>query len=310
MSSIVLPDHDGQENNYKNVLNGLVQRLSGHSMSKTDITYETVKHGAQFQSTAVLVCLEGQQSAGELCETEKAAEASAAQQSVIGLEAELEALGYSISDRTLEIPEAVKQGAIQAGMISAMTSEKDIQAAMTDSAIKGMMNAMLSQVLGRKLEKGEVEYEYTSVDGGLHTASLKLKMLKGKLGSQQWTGTPSVFKRDAQLTCVMTAMESILQDATCSKKINLEGAVNIRTSSEKKKAEKEAKQKKRQEAMENGEYGPSPKGKGKGKGGKGGGKWGGKGGGGGMVMCGPEEIRMLAMLRMAAAGMDGNAPYW
>jgi len=297
-----LPDHDGQENNYKNVLNALCQRLTGQSMSKTDVTYETVKHGAQFQSTATLACLEGQQSAGELADTDKAAEQSAAYQAVIGLEAELEALGYSLQERTLEIPEAVREGAIQAGMFSAISAGKDIQDAMTDSAIKGMMNAILAQVLERKCEAGEVAYEFSGVSGGLHVATLKLKMLEGELGRRQWTGTASPFKRDAQLDCCLKAMESILTDTTCAEKINLEGAVNIRTSSEKKQKEKEAKRQKRQEAMENGELPPS-KGKGKGKGGKGGGKMGKPTpDGGGMVMCGPEEIKMLAMMRMMMGG--------
>jgi len=304
MSSIVMPDHDGQEGNYKNVLNALCQRLTGHSMSKTDITYETVRHGAQFQSTAILTCLEAQQSAGELCDTDKAAEQSAAYQGVIGLEAELEALGYSLQERTLEIPAAVRQAAIQAGIFSAISAAQDIQDAMTDSSIKGMMNAILAQVLERKCEGGEVAYEFSGVTGGLHVATLKLQMLEGELGRCTWTGTASPFKRDAQLDCALKAMESILTDPTYAEKINLEGAVNIRSSSEKKQKEKEAKRNKKQEAMESGEYVPSPKGKGKGKGGKGCGKMGGgkMPGGGGMVMCGPEEIKMLAMMRMMMMG--------
>lgn len=307
MASITMPDHDGQQNNYKNVLNGLCQRLSGQSMSKTDITYETVKHGTQFQSTAILSCLEGQQSAGELADTDKAAEQSAAYQAVIGLEAELEALGYSLQERNLEIPEPVKQAAIQAGAFSAMTSAQDIREAMSDSAIKGMMNAILAEILGRKCEAGEVKYEFSGVSGGLHVATLKLKMLSGELGRRQWTGTASPFKRDAQLDCCLKAMESILTDATYGD-INLEGKVNIRTSSEKKQKEKEGKRQKRQEAIDKGEYVPPAKGKGKGKGSKGGGKM---PGGGGMVMCGPDEIKMLAMMRMMMkGGGKGYGPYW
>jgi len=274
-------------------LNALCQRLTGQSMSKTDITYETVRHGNQFQSTANMVCLDGQQAAGELSATEKAAEQSAAYQGIMGLEQELGALGYGLSERTLEIPASVRQAAITAGVY---TTGQNIQEHMTDSAIKGMMHTILQQILDRKVEAGDFVYEYgAGATAGLHVATLQLPKIEGDLGSQTWQGTASPFKRDAQLDCVLKAMDSILTDPIFSEKIEMEGKVPIKSSSEKKQREKESKRKRQEEAIANGEM-PAPS---KGKKGKGNGKGGGKGG---YVWMGAQDMQMMQMMRMMMMG--------
>lgn len=223
-------DPDGQEGNYKNILNGLCQRITGQSMSKTDILYKTTKDGTSYQCTATLVCLSGQDATGEVLESEKAAEQSAALQAVQVIDDEISAMGYSIADRTLDIPDSVKAAAVRAGICS---SEVEAQDVITDATVKAMLHAILTKILDKKLEKGDLDYTYTQNVAGLHVASLQMKAIKGALGKKKWQGDASPFKRDSQLDCAMKAMDTLLSDKVHGK-VDLAGAVHIKTSAEKK----------------------------------------------------------------------------
>lgn len=241
MAHIVLPDHDGQQNNYKNVLGALLQRITGKSMGKTDITFEVVEYGTEFQCTATLVCLDGQQASGELKPTYKDAEQHAALQAVLALEADLKNMGYSISERAVEIPTSVRQAAVAAGIVG---EHQNVGEALTDAAIKAMLRTVVHKLLDRELEAGDLHYDFERAAApGMYNGTLKLPNLPGVLGLTEWKGSDSPFKRDSQLDCSLKALDAILSDplGAC---LDLAGSVNVRAPGEKKAKEKAAKREK------------------------------------------------------------------
>eukprot|EP00927_Polykrikos_kofoidii_P038872 TRINITY_DN33313_c0_g1_i1.p1 TRINITY_DN33313_c0_g1~~TRINITY_DN33313_c0_g1_i1.p1 ORF type:complete len:504 (-),score=55.54 TRINITY_DN33313_c0_g1_i1:157-1668(-) len=62
----------------KSALVVFLQKYMQRTLTKKDLTYHTIQHGDKFQSTVVLVCLDGSAYTGEHCLTEKAAEHAAA----------------------------------------------------------------------------------------------------------------------------------------------------------------------------------------------------------------------------------------
>lgn len=272
MASLVLPDHDGQQGNYKNALNALLQRITGQSMGKTDITYDVVQHGSAYQCTTTINCLDGQQASGDMKASEKEAEQEAALQAILALEQDLKTMGYSITDRTLDVPPMLMQAVITAGIAS---EGQDISEALTDAAIKAIMHGVITKVVGRKLDKGDITYNFeSSATAGMFHATLTLPSIPGELGTTTWQGADSPFRRDSQLDCALKALDSILTDPV-GVGLDLTGMVNIRTSAEKKAKEKASKREK--QAASSGPLGFGGKG-GKGKGGFGKTKYASKGG--------------------------------
>lgn len=303
MTSLSLPDHDGQENNYKNALNALLQRITGKSMDKGDISYQTIKHGNEYQCTTTMACLDGQQASGEMKPTDKEAEAAAAFQAILALEQDLKAMGYSIDGRVLDVPASVAQAVQTAGIIS---DGEDVSKALTDAHIKALMHGVLTKALDRQLDKGDISYNFEKAAApGMFHATLKLVGLPGELGTTTWQGADSPFRRDSQLDCALKALDAILTDPI-GVGMDLTGMVRVRTNAEKKSKDKAAK--KAKTAASTGPLGlPNMGGKGcKGKG-KGKGKKGGKSGGNGWVWMGPGAPDMdmgMADNQMAMAMMQ------
>lgn len=243
MTHFVLPDHDGQQNNYKNVLGALLQRITGKSMGKTDVTFDVVEYGVEtFQCTTTLVCLDGQQASGELKSNPKDAEQHAALQAIMALDQDLKNMGYSISERALDIPTSVRQAAVAAGIVG---QHQKVGDALTDSAIKAMLRTVVHKVLNRELEAGDLHYDFErAAVPGMHHATLKLPNLPGVLGMTEWRGSDSPFKRDSQLDCSLKALDTILSDPLGALVALAPGEVNVRAPGEKKAKEKAAKREK------------------------------------------------------------------
>jgi len=74
--------------NPKSELATFLQRMMKRTLDKTDITYEVAQVATGFQATVTTGCLEGRQFAGEVCEKQKMAEASAAYHAQIALAGE------------------------------------------------------------------------------------------------------------------------------------------------------------------------------------------------------------------------------
>lgn len=274
MALLALQDHDGQENNYKNALNSLLQRITGKSMEKSDISYQTVQHGKEYQSTVTMACLDGQQASGDVKPTDKEAEAAAAFQAILALEQDLKTMGYSIDARVLDVPASVAQLVQSQGIIG---EGQDVSQALTDAHIKAIMHAVLAKALDRQLDKGDINYKFgRGVAPGMYHATLNVVGLPGKLGTTTWQGADSPFRRDSQVDCALKALDAILKDYGAG--MDLSGMKPVRTAAEKKQKDKAAK--KAKTAASTGPLGLPNMG-GKGGKGKGKGKKGGKSGGGG-----------------------------
>jgi len=76
ISATRAPDH-------KTELTVVLQRLVGRTLTKGDVAYEVAAVDSGFQATVKLVCLAGEEYAGEVCPTEKAAEHAAANQALL-----------------------------------------------------------------------------------------------------------------------------------------------------------------------------------------------------------------------------------
>jgi len=213
-----------------------------------------------FFCNATLSCLKGQEVNGE-GQTDKEAEQNAALAGIAVLEEEIANKGYSCERYTPELPDTVKAAAVQAGLCSSEGEASVDNLPGGEGTVKAMLHAILTKIVGRKLEKGDLEYTYTTDEStGLHTAGLRMKAIGGKLGETEFQGEVSAFKRDSQLACALKAMDTILSDEAHST-IDLKGAVHIKDKAADKRNHRAAK---REKAQESG----TGKGKGKGKKGK------------------------------------------
>jgi len=251
----------GEEENYKNQLNGLCQRITGESMGKTDILYETKRQPAGFQATVTLVCLSGQQAAGEVAQTDKAAEQSAALFALVTLQSQLTSMGQSVDKTVHELSPAMQVAACAVGINS--------QEEMTDLALKAMMHESIKQVLERKLEKGDINYEYAiGSRSGTYVAQLRLPTIPGAIGQTVFTGEESAFRRDSQVECIVKALDALLSDVTFGCRIDLTGKIKIKSMHDKKSAERQARAKRMagssSSGMKGGFKGKAVKGMGKG----------------------------------------------
>jgi len=77
---------------FKTQLAQFLQRTAGRAMKRDDVAYTTEANGELFQSTVKLVCRAGEEYAGELCASTKAAHQSAASFALQDLAAEIAAL--------------------------------------------------------------------------------------------------------------------------------------------------------------------------------------------------------------------------
>lgn len=80
---------DPSQNNPKSELITFVQRYLGRTLEKNDLLYQSNETVGGTQSTVQLTCYQNRQFAGEVCETQKLAEAAAANQALVALTAEL-----------------------------------------------------------------------------------------------------------------------------------------------------------------------------------------------------------------------------
>eukprot|EP00443_Scrippsiella_acuminata_P010953 CAMPEP_0115311664 /NCGR_PEP_ID=MMETSP0270-20121206/75461_1 /TAXON_ID=71861 /ORGANISM="Scrippsiella trochoidea, Strain CCMP3099" /LENGTH=86 /DNA_ID=CAMNT_0002730521 /DNA_START=37 /DNA_END=294 /DNA_ORIENTATION=- len=83
--------------NPKSELINFLQRYCGRTLTKADVLWNKTGSAGSFQCIARLVCLNGQEFAGEPAGTEKEAEQNAARQALEAFAAEISAMPPSTS---------------------------------------------------------------------------------------------------------------------------------------------------------------------------------------------------------------------
>lgn len=226
-----------EEENYKNQLNALCQRITGESMGKTDIVYDTRRQDGGFQATVTLVCLSGQQATGDVCISEKEAERSAALFALVIMQSELNRTGESMEKQLHELSPVLEAAACSAGINSPEE--------LTDFAVKAMMHEAIKQALDRKLDKGDIICEYENGEkSGTFVAHLRLPAVPGDIGSTVFSGRESCFRRDSHIDACVKALEAVLSDPLIGYRIDLTDKIKVKTVAEKKAEEKQIRSRK------------------------------------------------------------------
>jgi len=213
--------------NPKTSLVEFCQRYCGKSMDKNDILYTVTQHDTQYQATVQLNCINGEMFAGDLCASTKEAEQSAAQQALIGCEAEVDALAGG----KRKAPAGASGGGKH---LKGADGEAVDAEGSPDIQVKAKLREACKQILKRDIADGDMVYDVTAVEGG-HRAVLTLPSLPGALGSHVWSGGESPFKRDAMLAAATMALESLLVDPTYGPTIDLSRVPNNEGKNHKKR---------------------------------------------------------------------------
>jgi len=182
----------------KTAVNQFCQRFCKRPLTKQDIVYTTQKFPGGFQSTLKLVCIDGQEFAGELAPTQKDAEKTASQQ-VLTFYAE----------QINTMPKVVAAGKKKKRPASEIAP--DPNAAAAHLTPKSELNSMAMKIMRTGTEKNQVVYETHQVVGGFQ-ATVKLPGLPGEWGQQIWAGEVSSQRKDAEQSAASMALEAIVKD--------------------------------------------------------------------------------------------------
>lgn len=250
---------------------------------KTDITYNTQKHGNSYQSTISLACLGGVAFVGELVATTKLAESAAANQVLKHYAAEIAQLNAMPKEKKSNKRPASAMSGDGTGILQ--PAEKAQKVDEGPIPPKKEVNEICMKIVRRMLQKDEIKYASQAVAGGFQ-ATLRLSCLPGVYGENQFTGTVCSNKKEAELSVATIAVQTLKADTEFAEIIN-----------------------KPKEKKEKGKGKGKTKGKGKGKGdGEQGGGGGGEGGWdmgfGGMDM--DPMMSMMSMMMGFGGGWGGG----
>lgn len=284
--SAQVPAQSAQQSDPKTQVNQFCQKKTGRTIGKTDITYNTVKHGNVFQSTITLGCLGGVAFVGELVGTAKDAEKMAAAQVVKHYAAEIAQLNAEPKTKNKR-PAAALGGT---GILQPGPPEKSqkVDADQTPSGPqppKKEIHEICMKIAKRQLSKTDLVYNTGAVAGGFQS-TLQLSCLPGVYGQNLFTGTVCPNKKEAEISVATIAVSTLRADAEMAEIIDKPKEVKTKG---KGKGKSKGKSKDKGEGGEKG-------------GGKGGGTWDGPSFdfGGGM------DPMMAMMTMMLAGGFDAG----
>lgn len=190
----------------KTRLNQFCQRYCLRPVTRKDILYSTTKFGnKQYQSIVRLNCMEGQEYAGELSETPKEAEKSAAQQA-------LKAFAGVIS--SLPAGKPAKKKRPEGGDDMAKVKIPDAEnPALTD---KVRLNALCMRIAKRPLEKGETLYDTQQIGVGKnptgYQSTVRLPCLPEDWSTKLFVGEVFQNKQAAEQSAASKALKAVEAD--------------------------------------------------------------------------------------------------
>mmetsp|Transcript_69544 Transcript_69544/g.140954 ORF Transcript_69544/g.140954 Transcript_69544/m.140954 type:complete len:322 (+) Transcript_69544:29-994(+) len=209
----------------KSQLMHFCQKKLGSIFKGGDIVYTNNKFPMGFQSIVKLVCLGGQEFAGELKPSATEAEQAAAQQAVESFKAEISALGL---DRGVEVTRKRKGGPMEPSVkikkqklppgILGETAVVPPEATAIVQTSKMELNTHCSKIVRRVMEKTDVTYETDDVEGGGYQSKLRLSCLPDSWGSKVFVGEVNVKKGDAEQSVAAVALAAIRTDVSLMSK--------------------------------------------------------------------------------------------
>lgn len=209
----------------KNELNSACQRLAGKSMNKGDIVYTTTEFSWQYQATVTVNCFDAigeQVFAGELKHSPKEAEQSAAYMAALILKEQIPE----------PLPQAAKRPSDAADGPNAKVArgEEGIEFSdePIDPATKARLYTAISQICGRELSDGDIQYDVAAVEGGGFQGSVKAPCLPGALASTIWTGAVTPAKQAAKISAASRAIEALINNADVGAKVDLSQSLEHR----------------------------------------------------------------------------------
>jgi len=197
------PDMAGMDP--KTRLNQFCQRYCLRPVTKKDILYSTTKFGnKQYQSIVRLNCMEGQEYAGELSETPKDAEKSAANQA-------LQAFSSVMNSLPPMKPASKKKKSGEADdKVGVPPSDNP---ALTD---KVKLNALCMRIAKRPLQKGETVYDTQQLGVGKnptgYQATVRLPCLPEAWATKLFAGEVCLNKQAAEQSAAAIALAAIEAD--------------------------------------------------------------------------------------------------
>jgi len=189
----------------KTQLNQFCQRYCLRPVTRKDILYSTTKFGnKQYQSIVRLNCMEGQEYAGELSETPKEAEKSAAQQA-------LKAFAGVIS--SLPAGKPAKKKKAEGDDVAKVKIPDAENPALTD---KVRLNALCMRIAKRPLEKGETLYDTQQIGVGKnptgYQSTVRLPCLPEDWSTKLFVGEVFQNKQAAEQSAASKALKAVEAD--------------------------------------------------------------------------------------------------
>lgn len=197
------------------------QAKLGSIFKQGDIVYTNNKFPAGWQSIVKLVCLGGQEFAGELKASSLEAEQGAAAQAVDAFQAEITSLGLDtgVNEATASRKRkfgqiggpSMKKQKLPPGILgeNSMVPPEAIEIVQTS---KMELNTHCSKIVRRVMEKTDITYETDDVEGGGFQSKLRLSCLPDSWGSKVFVGEVNAKKGDAEQSVAGVALAAIKKD--------------------------------------------------------------------------------------------------
>jgi len=202
-----MEENGGDGMDAKTQLNQFCQRYCERPVTRKDILYSTTKFGnKQYQSIVRLNCMEGQEYAGELSETPKDAEKSAAQQALKAVSVITSLTGNKETKK--------KKAPGDSGPSVKVKIPDDENPALTD---KVTLNALCMRIAKRPLEKGETVYDTQQIGVGKNPAgyqsTVSLPCLPEDWAAKLFAGEVCQNKQRAEQSAASVALKAMEEDA-------------------------------------------------------------------------------------------------
>eukprot|EP00928_Gymnodinium_smaydae_P047587 TRINITY_DN31772_c0_g1_i1.p1 TRINITY_DN31772_c0_g1~~TRINITY_DN31772_c0_g1_i1.p1 ORF type:complete len:348 (-),score=86.86 TRINITY_DN31772_c0_g1_i1:89-1132(-) len=221
----------------KSALNQFCQRHCGRPLYKDDITYTTRRFGTQYQSIVKLVCLNGEQYAGETKLNPKESQKSAAWQALQAHAAERELYAQKPAEKPkskLDRASASKasKGATAAAPAAAPGSAPAAAVENGEAAARQLENPALTpkvrlntacmKIAHRYLKKGETVYQSNQVLGGFQ-ATVQLTCLPDEWSLRVWAGEVCLNKQKAEQSAAAIALAQVLEEPSFAEALAANG---------------------------------------------------------------------------------------
>lgn len=222
------------------------QRYLKRPVQKEDLTYTVRKFPAGYQATVRVDCVDGQEFAGEVLATAKDAEKSAAKQAFLMYQHMLPTLAPPVkgkkrksdeitppaavvSEPMRRIVKALKVGRLEESEAARSyeiipepappslpmrtSSALALSAASVAAPVtpKSELNSTISKIIRRVMNKNDILYETSTVQGGFQSM-VTMVCLPGHWGGQAFAGEVSSKKAEAEQSAASIALETLKAD--------------------------------------------------------------------------------------------------